>query len=507
MPAKVFLSTGLLAIAAASLVACYLAGHPVDALLFNSDAVLFPRLFYNLDGGGSLNDWYLTPAPYFFPDYIIFFVAYSLGETAYTQIIIFAVLQTGLTWAASYFLARQVVRQQAFLVATLVTVLMVWLALNAGQRADPFVYLLLSGYHYGGFLVGMVFIALVLRYFNVQTGKQKWLILVSLCVLAFLSALSDNLFLIQVLIPLFASLCLVNVMAREKTAVHYLPAIIPLLFGIAGSKSYSTLVANKTRYPFTIKLKKVAANVGEYYAILQDFFFQNPVFGAGIVLFIAFGLLCLSALVKRRLFLNLPKDIIQVIIFALFAIGSTLGAVLLITSIAATNRYLLTLFVWPVMIGAMVAAYWLKDKFFYFSSAVSLAAVITLGVNAFLLVAHNGTAKNYYPSDIACLDAALAEEQLTQGIAQYWDAKQIEAFSRNGLTLAQYMDNLDEMRWLTSKKFFKPTYDFAIVSENAQSRLKISKEKLFALNGDAKKTIACGNRTLLIYGKAQMKVR
>jgi hypothetical protein len=36
----------------------------------------------------------------------------------------------------------------------------------------------------------------------------------------------------------------------------------------------------------------------------------------------------------------------------------------------------------------------------------------------------------YYPEDIACIDKALAEQEATIGIAQYWDARYIAAYAR-----------------------------------------------------------------------------
>ena len=58
-----------------------------------------------LSKGGHLGDWYLTPAPYFFPDYIVYLVAHLLGPSIYVRIAIFAAAQTLVVFAA-FWLAK-----------------------------------------------------------------------------------------------------------------------------------------------------------------------------------------------------------------------------------------------------------------------------------------------------------------------------------------------------------------------------------------------------------------
>jgi hypothetical protein len=51
-------------------VLAYHAGDHYMAQLGNSDALYLPTLFKDVfQHGGSIQDWYLTPAPYFLPDY------------------------------------------------------------------------------------------------------------------------------------------------------------------------------------------------------------------------------------------------------------------------------------------------------------------------------------------------------------------------------------------------------------------------------------------------------
>lgn len=119
----------------------------------------------------------------------------------------------------------------------------------------------------------------------------------------------------------------------------------------------------------------------------------------------------------------------------------------------------------------------------------------------------NGVEKQYYPEEISCIDNALEKENLHNGIAQYWDAKYLQNFSRLNLNVAQHFDNLGEMYWITSKEYFKQSYDFAIISESAAPPYKISPEALTRINGTPKSVKSCGSKLVFMYGKDKMRVR
>ncbi len=66
----------------------------------HSDALYLPVLFEDvLRRGGSLGDWFLTPAPYFFPDFPLYLLAWLGGAGVFAQTTLFALLQT-CSWRA-----------------------------------------------------------------------------------------------------------------------------------------------------------------------------------------------------------------------------------------------------------------------------------------------------------------------------------------------------------------------------------------------------------------------
>jgi hypothetical protein len=148
--------------------------------------------------------------------------------------------------------------------------------------------------------------------------------------------------------------------------------------------------------------------------------------------------------------------------------------------------------------------HYLGPRFFAAGTVTSALAVVLLTSSAYKLAHNNGLPGRFYPDDISCIDAALEEEGLRNGIAQYWDAKYLQQFSRLNLNVAQHLENLEEMNWITSKKYFRRSYDFAVVSEDAEPAYGISSEALSRINGSPKRVVSCGSRSVYIYGKGKL---
>lgn len=184
--------------------------------LLNADVLYIPTLFSDLLAKqGHFQDWFLTPAPYFFPDYLMFLLAYLLGSGPYIQILIFALLQVSLTFGAIWLLAKQVLdNAHALLTAAAVSILLVWLALTASQ---PFVLFLVIGFHYGTFLISIIFMALWLQIKDSRENQSQRLVYVLLALLAFLIAVSDRLFIAQTLAPLIAISLLIPLIKQNFT--------------------------------------------------------------------------------------------------------------------------------------------------------------------------------------------------------------------------------------------------------------------------------------------------
>lgn len=489
-----------------SLALQYLSGNPLQVSLFNSDGLYLPTLLSDLSShGGRLADWYLTPAPYFFPDMPLFAIAHALGNGAFQSFLIFAILQTLLLYGSLWTLARAASGEDSGTVAALATLTLICLGLIG---REPFSLLFVSAYHYGAFLATLWMVVCWSKY-EVSRGleptvKRRWL--AGSAAVAFAAALSDNLFIVQALLPLLATVVVLGLADREFALKKHLPVLVPVLGGILGSWSYKFLVPHPQRYSARLGLENLSENVRLWWHLLLDNAQQQPLFGLAILLFA-----CSLTWVIPRL-LRLPnvsaseRRLTFLIVYSAMSIGSTLATVSLLKSLPMSPRYLIPMASWPVVIAALFIRQCSPRFFFRLEMALALLIAGFLLHNAQRATTTLGLQRDFYPADFACIDKALSSANARNGIAQYWDAKLLQNFSHLDLRLAQYLEQLDEMRWITSSRFYRDTYDFAIISENAAPPYKLSAATIERLNGPPVRVIRCGERSLYIYGKDKLKV-
>lgn len=499
---KTVLPLIFLALALAGVVVAYRAGHPIQNYLFHSDALYLPALFADLfSGGGRLADWYLTPAPYFFPDFPIFLLAYLVGEGPYQQILAYGLLQTLLTMVALYFVVRASAERYHLATASLIAIVLIWLAVNA---AEPYVELFTSAYHFGAFLSTLGFVAFWLTLERDGGAVSRRPALAGMCVLAFLTSLSDNIFLVQAIVPFIATWVLLRRTDGRGWRALGTPGAV-LLAGILGSLSYKLIVAHSTRYPTKLGVSQLGANLHELLAILARLFTAFPLLGLVVCAYLLLGIACVIAVLRKRGFLDLPQPLLVLVTFSMLSMGATLAAVLLVTNLPVSPRYLVSVLLWPVVVSVLLTQHWLGARFFW-------AGAYGSGIFALLLLSSalrmpQVASPGYYPEQLACIDKALEGKPLRKGIAQYWDAKHFQMFSHQPIRLAQYVSDLTPHRWITSDRFYSDAYDFAIIAEDGDAQYKLPADMLAALSGAPAEKIACGSRTVLIYGPDKLTVK
>lgn len=479
-----------------------LASPSLEEQLFNSDALYLPALFLNLfHNGGQIRDWYLTPAPYFFPDYILYAVAYVCGKDLYSQIVGFALLQASFVLLIIWLLVREITSINKFQVTTIIFITLVFLATGSN---GSFAYLLNSGYHYGVFLVGLFMVTLWLRYDRLMDKWRKVWILLLISGVAFLSALSDNLTIVQIIAPMVVACTMFLVINREVRFFYKKTFVILTLFsGVIGSISYNFIVAHKTRYNVKLGFDKFWVNFSDFIMVVMEVVGSNYLFA---LILIVYFILVARAFQRSIMPVGDKSEIVKLTIFSFFSFCITVGAMLIVTNLPVTSRYLIAAFSWPVIIFYLFINDFLKEKFCNFSLVASGVLLVVLVGNVYGEFNRRVLRFDYYPEEISCLDKALKFEKVNNGIAQYWDAKRIQMLSNENLNIAQYLSDLSEMPWITSEKFFRERYDFAIISRVAEPQYKISTDYLVRINGAPRKIYNCGNKDLYIYDKNEMRV-
>lgn len=495
----------LLVLSLANIAVSYLAGHPFQGHLFTSDALYLPTLMADLLAhGGRMADWFLTPAPYLFPDYPLFVLAYWLGLDAYGQIVIFSLIQTVVTCGVIWFLAREVAPARPLVAAVAASIALVWLALNS---ADSFFTSLANAFHYGIFLCALVFIALWLRRDRTEQARTRTVMLLAMSALAFLSTLSDKLFLVQVIAPFIATALLVDFANRDFSFKSKRVLLIPALAAGLGSASYRYIVHNKTRYPTDMGVEKAFSNLADLCGVFYRAVADSPIYAVVLVLYLGIVFHCCRDLMRKPEARTVPKPMAWLALFSLMSLCASVVALTFLTNFAIVARYLIPGLSLPVILVVLFSSQLLGRRFAAVATAASFVAVASMSIGSYRLAAAHGLSDGHYPSEVACIDGALKAAGLNNGIAQYWDAKYLQNFSKLDLNIAQHYGNLDEMRWITTKRYFKDRYDFAVVSENAEPLYKLSVEKLSGINGPAEQVVHCGSRTVHIYGKDKLRVK
>lgn len=155
---------------------------------FHSDIAFLPALFGDVASGGSISSWGLPEAPYFIPDWPLYFVAWLLTPSYSSGQALFAFLQIGLlaiVWIALMrYLSSEPLLSTALGLAALVT------AGLAGQV--PADYASVSFAHFGTFILT---IAGLVLYFRLHFGAaHRGRLLLAVFVLTCLATASDRLF-------------------------------------------------------------------------------------------------------------------------------------------------------------------------------------------------------------------------------------------------------------------------------------------------------------------------
>jgi hypothetical protein len=483
----------------------YLSGDALRGNLLHADALYLPALFDDLlHHGGRLSDWYLTPAPYHFPDFPLYLLAWLLGPNGYLQIVIFAALQCALLLGGTYALARTFDKDAALPCAAFSLVALVGLALS---NQEPFMLLLSSAFHFGAFVSGVFFALAWMRYERSGARGALW----AACALAFLTTLSDSLFLLQAALPLACAGAARLLLERDYLAGRRKRRALPwALLGAAwlGHLGYKVLVMNRTRYSPHMDLDHIGANFRSLRAIALQLWDALPLFALCWLAFLGFALACAARLALRREPpFGLPRQLAWLVVFWLVSTAGALAVSLLVYSPPVMARYFIAAACWPVLLAPIVAAQLLRGRAAAVMLAAALAGCVSIGAATARQSQGHPLQTDYYPEDVACIDRALATMDLHHGIAQYWDAKPIQYFSHNGITLAHHDDTLGESRWIISKRYFRSAYDFAIVGPQRPAPYNSPAERLEALNGKPAAEARCGGYTVLLYGRDKLKVK
>lgn len=407
---------------------------------FNSDALYLPSLYRDLIvEGNSLEGWNTAPSILFMPDVILFFLlraltgnfiiaAFAFGLVQYLAIAGFGILIFRAAFPDRTFFAP------AFMLILLSIFLMVSIVSHHFIFAS---YLFLNGFHTGAFLMALISVWLSLRY--LQTSGRSWLI--ALYVVAPLSVASDLLFV--VMYPMAFGFSLIFRFFYQKDT-----ATKRLLILIAISTAAGLLIFWGVRQSGYIHLGR-AAYVMDFDNILPSFrmlvnqlseYLSAGDFRSVIILLAGLSLVGQMVYLIRRL---LQRNITSLrTLWLMFSVLFILGVY---AAPVATGSYtgfdslrynfaaiVLAIINPALLIPVLFNRSHLVKQLLRGGAVILLTVWLVTGLVNFRAPGLHDFF-NYYPELARQADKIASQYDLKKGIADFWKAKFITMFSKEGL--------------------------------------------------------------------------
>lgn len=467
---------------------------------FNADALYLPSLYKDLMvNSGSYENWHLTPAPYFFPDMILYFLANFLTSHYYYAIPMFFTFQAIVLVVAIYHLYTLFMEKSIALNTAAITFSLIYILSTPVSE-----YQLVSAFHFGEFLIIIMslYFGIKIIFFceNFVSKDSFYLLLLTILIIV-----SDRLFILHFILPFFFSVFILWTKILVNTRKTFMLAILFALGIFISSILEKIFIINKTSYSIKLDISKLTENANAIKSIFYDAY-QNDF--ASFVIIVTVLIISIIIIIFNNRFEDSNIKISpsnKIILISLFLIFVWLGSllVLLLFNLTVTSRYMIPVFLLPII---FLPIYFSYIKFIERNFIIKY--VLTIFVSTLILITtislidkffKNDLKANYYPRFNSCIDEFIKSTNSTTGISQYWQAKPTYLLSDNNITIAQVFDNLNYMNWISSKSWHNEYYDFALIDHKAPKPYKLNKERIILINGAPSDTVFCEDTEILFY--------
>ncbi|MBI1273775.1 MAG: hypothetical protein GC131_06805 [Alphaproteobacteria bacterium] len=536
----------LAALGAAFLAACMmvLEAFNYHGKILNGDLVYIESLYRDFfERSYPISGWLVSRAPYFFPDWAVFFALRETGadySQSFALYMLFIVLfMTGFfACLARYLFGRLRFGDGVFilfwgLVLITASCFNIFPAPKGVTVPLEMLQLLAPTIHAGAAVCGLIVLGLWLRSLSRPAGKGM---LAGLFLFATLASMSDQWWIIWFGVPI--GLVALWFMARgELPWRRHLPFLVAMGAGVVASQGvvfllqetsalyFSNVPIGETGSPALRHLGHLLADLGLMIAAL-------PVFSLGIFLpAVALGALTLMRKREDRWFSPLPAAPIsperQLALKALHLVFlvsllTTMTAIVIVKLWTYPNfRYL----------SSYVFGAWIIAGLFYFrhlrategwksvlAYALPVAALVAaLPVLMFVrpdifdqLRREDGTfglPRTSYGPHMLCVDELARREGLRYGLSEYAEAKPVTEFSRAGVQVHQVTYEFDILHWMNNYHWYQdvldpksgqPGYDF-ILSYPAGSAY----QRVPFYFGEPDERVQCGSWQIMIFRGAK----
>lgn len=466
---------------------------------FSADHLYIPTLFADLTRWkGHFSDWELTPAPYFFPDMVLYGLARGLTRSLEAAQYATCLAQLLLVITASRALLRRALPNRAGATAVIAPIFAVWLMLHS---YEPFAFIgptLEFSAHGGSLLTTLAVFALCLR----PQWDMRVYGAVAVAVLSALAGASDALFVVSCSSVLgVTALCYTPAYIRaRRSGIGPLPVSLArcslgAICGVAGlwfARGYGLARPQITSGTWELAVETVTTIWNE----------PDPRTKWTIA-----GLLCsaiLAVLVMIAAWRNSNCGGLRVLAFWQLAVTTSVLGAFLYTG-AHQDRWTLRYLVAPcnlaVVLIAGLAALKLgaPQKSGRLNPWPTRVAVLVIGaVVVGITTQASALVRTTYaapPRAAAACVAEVAEREGSTVLAEYWVAKPIMLFSDNRAHVVQVTPGgLKPNFWIASRGWFRPPQVYGIVITN-----RLDRERIVTLFGNPQRVERCNEYELWVY--------
>jgi len=513
---------------------CYLVTNTIvwDAFFLseNSD-LIYPAMFVleSMNSISSIGEWYLTPAPYFFPDLFLysFFYFFDIGISLFLYNLIFSITLT-------YYLYVILKNSKIFKYEIYFTYYLYFFVSLVFLLTEKIFYFFSPTHHGSLYCFGLYLV-------SIRTGDNKYKENYSLYFFALLFGFSDILIVLQIFIPilLFESFSMYKNQNQEwnKLFIYYLKLFLAILLGrlvlIILQKNHMILIPD---IPF-FKTFLTIIKSGLLLENLKKTFFDFLVEAKELYIFYIFLSLFtgISIFLSKKGLKGLPQSnnlifsfIISALVLFLFqgSFGLWIG-----------YRYMWFYYLFPLVYLSLEIYYKLlllmEEKsnikfgeifqkyiqmksiralyalliFFVLTTEIIYYRVSITKILSFYIQNNTSIQKNNIsflypelsnvklkPDFIKCMDSLQEKYELQYGISDYWLSKYITYFSKYSIRTTQVTESLEIYNWINHPNSIPKEIGYTfIIPNNLNSSL--IKERL----GLPERIEKCVSKEIWIY--------
>ena len=410
----------------------------------NSDCMYLPSIYRDIFiHKNNMELWSFNAAPNVFPDMILYFLILSITGNIVQAGIAYAVVQYILIAVLSDYIIRKLYSENNLSGRIFLQILLLLphtFTLYPNHFLLHFQYLS-NAYHLGAMLNTLIAWSIVLNIEEIKKTSTKYIAFFALCILLYVMSVSDKLFWLLFLAPLFGYYILKFWKEKERTPLIH--ALSLLLTFVLSSWTLNGLRSSKPKIDAPFR-NMSTEYIGESFSIFLE---HMRIELTGLTVKSLFvGLIALSIIIlsfqSTRIFIRFfqKKSISPSSLWSVFILASVILGIIAPIMNGSYSAFDCIRYNFPAMILALIALAIIATP------KIQRIPWLVLAAPFFILSAYWGnkltvhkedlvSKLNLVPEETRVIENAVKSNGLHAGIAPYWSAKKNELFNTSGIKI------------------------------------------------------------------------